>query len=163
MGDNRRTPHNLATGYASSTTWARQLHSTNTHHRFGKALDTGPGATGSLSTVNLRDNNTVKKKAAAIRVGRSSLHRAPQGAGGGAPGVGGEWPSHHRADHDLRKCPCNPNSGLFLGERGQQSSPCFFELFDQRGMGRDGNSQGALGCSSIRIHGGSSEICGPPA
>lgn len=39
----------------------------------------------------------------------------------------------HRADHDLRTSPCDPNNGLFSVRTGQQSVPYFLSILTRKG------------------------------
>lgn len=61
--------------------------------------------------------------------------------------------SVHRADHDLRTSPCDPNSRLFSVRAGQQSSPCVLSILTRKGDRGRGAGE-PWGCGSSRQCGG---------
>lgn len=59
---------------------------------------------------------------------------AEHSPGGGGGGASVRHDTHvHRADHDLRTSPCDPNSRLFSVRAGQQSSPYILSILTRKG------------------------------
>lgn len=69
------------------------------------ALDTGPTATGSLDTVTLRDDDTVRKRSC---TGGELAGQRRDRLGGRESGTERQAQC---AAHGLRECPCDPASG----------------------------------------------------
>ena len=127
--------------------------SAHTGRRSG-GLDVGPRASRSLSTVHLR-HYTRLRTAVVMRCSYTGLrrpcHRAQPGRGGGASM---RHNTHvHRADHDLRTSPCDPNSRLFSVRAGQQSSPYVLSILTRKGDRGRGTGE-PWGCASSRPHRG---------
>ena len=123
--------------------------------RHSGGLDVGPQASRSLSTVHLR-HYTWLRTVVVMRCSYTGL-RHPSVAEHSPGGGGGASMRHnthvHRADHDLRTSPCDPNSRLFLVRAGQQSSPCVLSILTRKGGWGRGTGE-PWGCGSSHPHGG---------
>lgn len=94
--------------------------------------DVGPRASRSLGSVHLR-HNTRLRTAVVMRCSYRA-YVAPPSPGRGWGGASMRHDTHvHRADHDLRTSPCDPNSRLFSVRAGQQSSPYILSILTRKG------------------------------